>query len=283
VTKGARALSYEMLDALTGSGLSGTAVCVALAIGRLQGNGESAWPGLEHLAGKVKASERQVQRAIKDLVSSGFLTVRKHPGKLDVYSLHTPDISVASQDDESVTGDTSVTPDKNVASTPDIFVARPPTFLSSTPDISVISHLSLDNDQGQRSMTALRESAGPELTPSEAEKPLGRVLGGFRERWSRKTGSTWRAQSKHIDRAVEVAADFADKPEQLVAALDAFFATDDAFVLKSRWAFGTWLNDPRRWLDGTPSIGRVKPATHRADVATQITDDMFVRKEAARV
>jgi len=113
-----------------------------------------------------------------------------------------------------------------------------------------------------------------------ADPPLRRLRKEFGDRWSRKTAITFSMPSKHIDRAVAVAADFALKPpHELTEALDAFFATTDPFVLKSRWALATWLNDPTRWLAGTDlTVVRLRPEKHDAAPSTEITDDIFVRK-----
>ena len=121
----------------------------------------------------------------------------------------------------------------------------------------------------------------PGLTPAEADLPLGRLLGGFGNRWSKKTAVTWRAPSQHMERAREGAADFADRPAELAACIEGFFATQDRFAIDKRWPFKLFLNDPARWLDEPATTGRMRPARHDADAETEITDDLFVRKEAA--
>lgn len=99
-------------------------------------------------------------------------------------------------------------------------------------------------------------------TEDQPDPPaLGRILGGFRKRHNAKTAQTGNPiPSNLLDRAREVAADFADRPGDIDASLDAYFASDDPFVRKTRWSFKLWSNDPGRWL---PEPQTAAPQTRR--------------------
>ena len=88
----------------------------------------------------------------------------------------------------------------------------------------------------------------PRATAAALDKPLGRVLAGFRERWDRRYGAMWRPTSANLAPDRASAAEYADRPERLAETLDGFFATADAFVVQNRHPFKLWANDPERWV-----------------------------------
>lgn len=122
------------------------------------------------------------------------------------------------------------------------------------------------------------------------DPPLGRLLKGFQRRWESKRlpsgqalGAGWPGFGKHRGRADELASSYADKPDALERALDAYFAADDdPFVVSVGWNFATFANDPERWLrPRRPKVMRAEPAAHDADESTPVTENLFLRREPA--
>lgn len=130
-----------------------------------------------------------------------------------------------------------------------------------TRDRSVSHTPSLDHDHDhdhEKEISSARGSpdlvapARPAATPPDS-LPLARVLRGFQSRWEAKRvdgaalGPGWPGVGKHSAAADRVAAAYADKPADLAASLDGYFASADPFVAKVRWNFATWAQDPGRY------------------------------------
>lgn len=278
-----QALSSEFVDALVASGVSACAMRVALVVARLQGRNADAWPTMETLRVRVGCDLRSVQRAVAELKSKGLLSVTEQRGKGHRFAVQTPGISVAPG--------STVTPGDNAIPTPGVDATPPPAFLSPTPGISVVSsagYLLLENsDQGNQIIEIpAREVGRTDLV----DLPLGRLLKGFQRRWESKRlpsgqslGAGWPGFGKHRGRADELAASYADKPDALERALNAYFAADDdPFVVSVGWNFATFANDPERWLRPRRTrVTRREPAAHDADESTPITENLFLRREPA--
>lgn len=278
-----QALSSEFVDALVASGVSACAMRVALVVARLQGRNADAWPTMETLRARVGCDLRSVQRAVAELKSRGLLSVTEQRGKGHRFAVQTPGVSVAPG--------SVVTPGDNAIPTPGVDATPPPAFLSPTPGISVVSsagYLLLEkSDQGNQIIEVpAREVGRTDLI----DLPLGRLLKGFQRRWESKRlpngqalGAGWPGFGKHRGRADELAASYADKPDALERALDAYFAADDdPFVASVGWNFATFANDPERWLRPRRArVTRREPAAHDADESTPITENLFLRREPA--
>ena len=243
-----QALSSEFVDALVASGVSACAMRVALVVARLQGRNADAWPTMETLRVRVGCDLRSVQRAVAELKSKGLLSVTEQRGKGHRFAVQTPGISV----------------------------------------VSSAGYLLLENsDQGNQIIEIpAREVGRTDLV----DLPLGRLLKGFQRRWESKRlpsgqslGAGWPGFGKHRGRADELAASYADKPDALERALDAYFAADDdPFVVSVGWNFATFANDPERWLRPRRTrVTRREPAAHDADESTPITENLFLRREPA--
>lgn len=109
--------------------------------------------------------------------------------------------------------------------------------------------------------------------PGPVERPsLGRLLQGFQRRWEAKRlpggmalGPGWPGPGKHIAAAEKVAELYADKPDELAASLDGFFASVDPFVVERRWIFGLWIGNPGKYASA-----RVEPEVDMAKLSAGI-------------
>lgn len=256
---------------------------LSLAAGGLEARMLS-WSVMHGTDGRVPASclgavsggapKRDVEKALAELVTAGVVT--RDGDHLDVRDFLDANISkerdeerranaVERQDrsrgapvtrDKAVTGAANrnpVTRDKTVCHTP-----------------SLDHDHDHDHDQDPEKISGARGS--PDLVtparpaaPLPDSLPLARVLRGFADRWNAKRidgmalGPGWPGIGKHSAAADRVAAAYADRPADLDASLDGYFASEDPFVAKVRWNFATWAQDPGRYASA-----RVEPA---ADIA----------------
>ena len=125
-------------------------------------------------------------------------------------------------------------------------------------------------------------SLGERQDPSVS--PLGRLIRGFQSRWEAKRdargmalGAGWPGFGPHRGLADDVAARYADKPEQLAESLDAYFASTDPFVVsKARWNFATWARDPGKWAAAN---GYRAPSTTHTPTSDAELDAVFGPEE----
>jgi len=230
---------------------------------------------MESLLSAVAAhprERRRVREVMQELIDGGWLVLSGRR-----WEAYLPDLERARPCAEMTPAgaETAVSGSQPVASVRSLGAQNELSQRNSTNDVS-------QGEERRKREEGEETRAREEPTERGADPPLRRLRKEFGDRWSRKTAITFSMPSKHIERAVAVAADFALKPpHELTGALDAFFATTDPFVLKSRWALATWLNDPTRWLAGTDlTVVRLRPEKHDAAPSTEITDDLFFRGKA---
>lgn len=114
-------MSVEAIAAaLPRRGLTPTQKLVLIGIANHDGDG-GAWPSIATLAGYAECSERQVQRAVRDLEAMGLVTVHRQEGgtgrtprgqRPNLYELH-------------LRGDTQVTPTPDLDVTPGVTPVSP--------------------------------------------------------------------------------------------------------------------------------------------------------------
>jgi hypothetical protein len=118
-----------------------------------------------------------------------------------------------------------------------------------------------------RSPTSEKDRRSPTATPARATfdelPPYGRLINAFQSRWEAKRlsnglalGPGWPGVLKHEHAAQKFATLYADKPDELAASLDGFFASEDPYVIEARWAFALWVGNPGKWVSARhePSV-----------------------------
>lgn len=105
------------------------------------------------------------------------------------------------------------------------------------------------SEKDHRSPTAIARATFDELPP------YGRLINAFQSRWEAKRlsngqalGPGWPGVLKHEAAAAKLAALYADKPDEMRASLDGFFASEDPYVIEARWAFALWVGNPGKWI-----------------------------------
>lgn len=114
------------------------------------------------------------------------------------------------------------------------------------------THLQKNTREARAHAPAHAHAREREATDDDTSRgAIARVLNAFATAWQRKLGDAWPGVGKHRDRLDRIARELVQRPDGeawLQASIAGFFESDDPFVKRTRWNFGTWSHDPGRYV-----------------------------------